>query len=207
MSWQDTTQAISVALGTLFLSGTLIVGLVQLKHLRRQVNVTASEYAARVRPWVGLTGIHLVRAGRQSATDGSEVETPPDPKYPRIRLVFANVGAVPAHDLEMDLWIVKFEGDEEQVLEADDLLRIEVGTIFPGESSDRYIMAKLSSGLGLLVGEARAEAGQMITSGKHFMLRGLFRYSYTNSEYQTGFRASFEPDLDRFVAWRNVAAT
>jgi hypothetical protein len=204
--WQTTVQAIAATAAVLFLAGTLAVSLYQLRRLSKQVDLTAAENRARVRPWVGLTGIHLLRRGREQATDGTHIQTPPRQDVHRIFLKFNNIGSLPASDLRLDIRIEQIEDDRQDVT-APELIDIEIGTVFPTEQSERIINAGPGTYLEHLVGELEGDGSNSSSCGRSFKILGTFRYRRGQERYHTTFKAEFDAERDVFRLWSNLDAS
>ena len=208
MSWQETVQTVATAAGALFVAGTLIVLIRQLRSLRTQVALASAESARRLRPWLGLTGVHLVRRGEQTATDGTQMTRPPERELHQLCLKFNNVGALPAENTRLDIEQIRFTmGGKRQELSPADLRDIVVGTVFPGEKSEHFILAAKLTDLDILIGETQIEAEVRSSTATGFIIMGILRYQSGNNKHATSFRASFDAKRDIFSAWRNLDTT
>ena len=198
--WQLTVQAVAAAVAVLLLGGTLIAAL-------RQFSLVRTEQASRVRPWLQLTGIHLIRRGRSNSTDEKDFPVVPDSDQQRVYLLFNNVGALPAADTRLDVRVYKSSEQEWEEVPEQSILNMDIGTVFPNEASERIISGKHLSKLDLLIGKYVKSGSQVIAKGKPFKMEGQFRYVLGETRYSTDFEAEFDPDRDVFKSWKNVQAT
>ena len=199
--WQSTAQALAAVGGAIGIVITLGIGFRQLGHLGVQTRHLEEEQNARLRPWLGVTGIHLLRKGETVATDGVDIPITPDHSLDRIVMLYQNVGALPAVEATLDMTLeckalpnlnIESPISEEQK-------NLLLGTVFPHEPSQYVVNVGPFWDIftSPLSASARAEE-------EGFQFAGSVHYSSSNQSHVTRFQSFFHAKSGRFTSWRNT---
>lgn len=203
-AWQPGMESIATAVAAGFGILAAVFLFWQIKQVKRQLSLLESEQAARLRPWIAVSGISLVQKGKLTTTDGVAIQMAAQEAMDTVIIFFHNVGSVPATKVSLALTLsLEYSNQPEQNI-SEPLPPVPIGAIFPNESNRYFVQIRNDSPFETYTAGTTPRPEPV---DGQFSLRGIFTYQSGSASYTTDFFGTMDTLRRMFSQWANTRST